>query len=168
MVRTIRIGRMAVVVGRRFVLSEREHICCGGVNIDVKIAIVWNMPPCSVVEIYRCFRKICCPVWGWVVRTKLLLMEYAGSIIPDTTASRIQHSLHHRPYLQSWKHKLVALDIFCRWLVLLVTVFRRTVVYNLWRVYAVFSLVCTESCAVWSVVVTLLFAVGSAFSSVTT
>jgi hypothetical protein len=59
--RTIKTGRMAVVVGRRFVLSEREHIC-GGVNIDVKIVIVWNVPPYSMVEIHRCFRKICGPV----------------------------------------------------------------------------------------------------------
>lgn len=53
---------MAVVEGCRFVLSEREHIRCGEVNLDMKIAIVWNVVPCGMVEIHRCFGEMCCPV----------------------------------------------------------------------------------------------------------
>jgi len=59
MARAIRTDRMAVC---RFVLSKREHIRCGGVNLHMNIAIVWNVAPCSMVEIYRCFGEMWCPV----------------------------------------------------------------------------------------------------------
>jgi hypothetical protein len=131
MARTIRTDRMAVVVGCRFVLSKREHIRCGGVNLHMNIAIVWNVGPCSMVEIHRCFGEMCCPVCGcknealthWIWRQHCT-RHYAVTFPQIVTARKSLHSRKH--------YKLVALDIFCRWMVLLVTVF-------LYMICAVFS-----------------------------
>jgi hypothetical protein len=173
MIRTIRTDRMAVVVGCRFVLSKREHIRCGGVNLPINIAIVWNVAPCSMVEIHRCFGKMRCPVSGcnnealtdWIWRQHYT--RHHGVTFPKIVTALTS--------LQSRKHyKLLELDIFYRWLVLLVTVF-------LYMICAVFrSILVHRTCllsgsitllqgpAVWSVGVMLLFEVGSECTSVVT
>ena len=118
MARAIRTDRMAVC---RFVLSKREHIRCGGVNLHMNIAIVWNVAPCSMVEIYRCFGEMWCPVWGCKNKalTHWIWMQHCTRH-HGVTFPKIFTALKS---LQSRKHyKLVALDIFCKWLVL-VTVF---------------------------------------------